>query len=180
MNKNKLCINCNTFLVYSEANFSDYGDLCVHCFYELKIANFRRELVRNSDSAIAALDRASVGLKRSTKIIKVQQKEISNLREDLHNSDVAYSELASEFLEYMKLLGDQKPTKGGWFSMVKVQKRINESNELLIKRFISKVMASGIIEEAKRRQFFLKPNAARRLKKKLGIESLKRFYQHGR
>ena len=41
-----------------------------------------------------------------------------------------------------------------------------DSDDSLIRKFLKKVMADGVLLEAKRRQFHLKPSAARKQKKK--------------
>ncbi len=48
--------------------------------------------------------------------------------------------------------------------MVVVKKMPGQSDEMLIKTFVRKVIESGIIPEAKRRQFHLKPSLARKQK----------------
>lgn len=48
--------------------------------------------------------------------------------------------------------------------MVVVKKMPGQSDEMLIKTFSRKVVESGIIPEAKRRQFHLKPSLARKQK----------------
>lgn len=52
------------------------------------------------------------------------------------------------------------------FFMVKVKKKPGASDDSIIKEFLRKVMADGILLEAKRRQFHLKPSQARKQKKK--------------
>ncbi len=59
----------------------------------------------------------------------------------------------------MKLL-----IKGGVFFMVFVKKQPGETDETLIRKFSRKVIDAGIINEAKRRQFYLKPSLAKKLK----------------
>jgi len=54
--------------------------------------------------------------------------------------------------------------------MVKVKKKPGQSDDALIKQFSSMVRDSKIVEEAKRRKFYLKPSLARKLKKKLKQE----------
>lgn len=48
--------------------------------------------------------------------------------------------------------------------MVHVKKMPGESDESLIRKFSRKVINEGIIQEAKRREFYLKPSLARKLK----------------
>ena len=49
--------------------------------------------------------------------------------------------------------------------MVVVKKMPGDSDEALIRKFSRKVMGEGIIQEAKRRTFYLKPSLARKQKK---------------
>jgi small subunit ribosomal protein S21 len=48
--------------------------------------------------------------------------------------------------------------------MVFVKKQPGETDETLIRKFSRKVLDAGIINEAKRRQFYLKPSLAKKLK----------------
>ncbi|GIW61934.1 MAG: hypothetical protein KatS3mg089_0786 [Patescibacteria group bacterium] len=48
--------------------------------------------------------------------------------------------------------------------MVFVKKQPGETDETLIRKFSRKVIDAGIINEAKRRQFYLKPSLAKKLK----------------
>jgi len=48
--------------------------------------------------------------------------------------------------------------------MVVVKKMPGDSDESLIRKFSRKVMSEGILQEAKRREFYLKPSAARKQK----------------
>lgn len=48
--------------------------------------------------------------------------------------------------------------------MVVVKKMPGDSDDSLIRKFSKKVLAEGIIPEAKRRQFHLKPSLAKKLK----------------
>jgi len=50
------------------------------------------------------------------------------------------------------------------YFMVVVKKMPGESDESLIRKFSRKVIADGIIQEAKRREFYLKPSLARKQK----------------
>lgn len=49
--------------------------------------------------------------------------------------------------------------------MLIVKKQAGDSDDALIRKFSRKVTDAGIIQEAKRRQFHLKPSAARAQKK---------------
>lgn len=53
-----------------------------------------------------------------------------------------------------------------FFNMVKVKKMPGDSDDSVIKKFMRKVLADGVVLEAKRRQFYLKPSAARKQKQK--------------
>ena len=48
--------------------------------------------------------------------------------------------------------------------MVVVKKMPGDSDDALIRKFSRKVMSEGILQEAKRREFYLKPSAARKQK----------------
>lgn len=48
--------------------------------------------------------------------------------------------------------------------MVVVKKTPGQSDDALIRQFSQKVMSEGIVQEAKRREFYLKPSLARKLK----------------
>ena len=48
--------------------------------------------------------------------------------------------------------------------MVVVKKMPGDSDDSLIRKFSRKVMSEGILQEAKRREFYLKPSAARKQK----------------
>jgi ribosomal protein S21 len=50
--------------------------------------------------------------------------------------------------------------------MVKVKKMPGDSDDSLIRKFLRKVLADGVLLEAKRRQFHLKPSLAKKQKKK--------------
>ncbi len=58
--------------------------------------------------------------------------------------------------------------------MVLVKKQPGQSDDKLIRDFSQKVMAAGIVQEAKRRKFYLKPSLAKKLKKKLKQEEAAR------
>ena len=49
--------------------------------------------------------------------------------------------------------------------MLYVKKQAGDSDDALIRKFSRKVMDAGIVQEAKRRKFHLKPSAARAQKK---------------
>jgi ribosomal protein S21 len=59
--------------------------------------------------------------------------------------------------------------------MVHVKKIPGQSDDQLIRNFSKKVMDAGIIQEAKRRKFYLKPSLARKLKKKMKQEEAARM-----
>ena len=54
--------------------------------------------------------------------------------------------------------------KGGVFFMVFVKKQPGDSDDAIIRKFSRKVIDAGIVNEAKRRQFYLKPSLAKKLK----------------
>ncbi len=58
--------------------------------------------------------------------------------------------------------------------MVHVKKQPGQSDDALIKNFSRKVMDAGIVQEAKRRKFYLKPSLAKKLRKKLKQEEASR------
>jgi len=49
--------------------------------------------------------------------------------------------------------------------MVMVKKMPGDSDDALIRKFSRKVLTEGILQEAKRREFYLKPSLARKQKK---------------
>ncbi len=59
--------------------------------------------------------------------------------------------------------------------MVQVKKIPGQSDDQLIRNFSKKVLDAGIIQEAKRRKFYLKPSLARKLKKKMKQEEAARM-----
>lgn len=59
--------------------------------------------------------------------------------------------------------------------MVRVKKQPGQSDEQIIRAFSKKVMDAGIVQEAKRRKFYLKPSLAKKLKKKLKQEEAARM-----
>ena len=48
--------------------------------------------------------------------------------------------------------------------MVHVKKQPGDSDDAIIRKFSRKVIDAGIVNEAKRRQFYLKPSLAKKLK----------------
>ncbi|MBI2074806.1 MAG: 30S ribosomal protein S21 [Candidatus Levybacteria bacterium] len=60
--------------------------------------------------------------------------------------------------------------------MVVVKKMPGDSDDALIRKFSRKVMAEGILQEAKRREFYLKPSLARKQKKEDARRAAKRGY----
>lgn len=63
--------------------------------------------------------------------------------------------------------------------MVQVKKLPGQSEDQLIRNFSKRVMDAGIIQEAKRRKFYLKPSLAKKLKKKLKQEEAARMKIYG-
>ena len=49
--------------------------------------------------------------------------------------------------------------------MVFIKKMPGDSDDAIIRKFVRKVIDAGILPEAKRRQFYLKPSLAKKLKK---------------
>lgn len=49
--------------------------------------------------------------------------------------------------------------------MVLVKKMPGDSDDAVIRKFSRKVLSEGILQEAKRREFYLKPSLARKQKK---------------
>ncbi len=47
---------------------------------------------------------------------------------------------------------------------IAVRPRRNESQDRLIRRFIKKVKKSGLVEEVKKRKYYIKPSQKRRLR----------------
>ncbi len=62
--------------------------------------------------------------------------------------------------------------------MVVVKKMPGDSDEALIRRFSRQVVSEGIIQEAKRRQFHLKPSAAKKAKAE-EARRMKKVFSHG-
>ena len=59
--------------------------------------------------------------------------------------------------------------------MVFVKKLPGQSDDQLIRNFSNKVMDARIVEEAKRRKFYLKPSLAKKLRKKMKQEEAARL-----
>ena len=59
--------------------------------------------------------------------------------------------------------------------MVFVKKQPGDSTDSLIKKFSRKVMSEGIIQEMKKREFYLKPSLARKFKKELARKFAKQY-----
>ena len=60
--------------------------------------------------------------------------------------------------------------------MVFVKKQPGDSTDALIKKFSRKVVAEGIIQEMKRREFYLKPSLARKFKRELARKLAKQYH----
>lgn len=60
--------------------------------------------------------------------------------------------------------------------MVIVKKMPGDSDDALIRKFSRKVLTEGILQEAKRREFYLKPSLARKQKKEDARRAAKRMY----
>ncbi len=60
--------------------------------------------------------------------------------------------------------------------MVTVKKMPGDSDEALIRKFSRKVINEGILQEAKRREFYLKPSLARKMKKEEARRAKKMGY----
>lgn len=60
--------------------------------------------------------------------------------------------------------------------MVVVKKMPGDTDDTLIRKFSRKVLAEGILQEAKRREFYLKPSLARKQKKEDARRAAKRSY----
>ncbi len=58
--------------------------------------------------------------------------------------------------------------------MVYVRRMPGESDDAIIRKFVRKVIDAGIINEAKRRQFYLKPSLAKKLKQEEARRNRKR------
>lgn len=64
--------------------------------------------------------------------------------------------------------------------MVFVKKQPGDSDDSLIRKFSRKVTEEGIILEAKRRKFYLKPSLARKLKQEEARKNKRKTFQYGR
>lgn len=60
--------------------------------------------------------------------------------------------------------------------MVFVKKKPNDTVDALIKKFSRKVVSEGIMQEMKRREFYLKPSLARKYKKELARKMAKQYH----
>lgn len=60
--------------------------------------------------------------------------------------------------------------------MIVVKKMPGDSDDAIIRKFSRKVMAEGIIQEAKRREFYLKPSLAKKQKKEEARRAKSRGY----
>jgi small subunit ribosomal protein S21 len=60
--------------------------------------------------------------------------------------------------------------------MVFIKKQPGESTDVLIKKFSRKVMSEGIVQEMKRREFYLKPSLAKKFKKELARKMAKQMH----
>ncbi len=58
--------------------------------------------------------------------------------------------------------------------MVYVKKQPGQSDDQVIRTLSKKVLDAGIVQEAKRRKFYLKPSLAKKLRKKLKQEEAAR------
>jgi len=58
--------------------------------------------------------------------------------------------------------------------MVYVRRMPGDSDDAIIRKFVRKVIDAGIINEAKRRQFYLKPSLAKKLKQEESRRNRKR------
>lgn len=61
--------------------------------------------------------------------------------------------------------------------MVHVKKQPGDSDESIIRKFSRKVIDAGIVNEAKRRQFYLKPSLAKKLKQEESRRNRRRIIQ---
>lgn len=62
--------------------------------------------------------------------------------------------------------------------MIVVKKMPGDSDDVLIRKFSRKVMTEGILQEAKRREFYLKPSLARKQKKEDARRAKKLYGQY--
>lgn len=70
-----------------------------------------------------------------------------------------------------------RDSKGGVF-MVVVKKMPGDTDDVLIRKFSRKVMTEGILQEAKRREFYLKPSLAKKQKKEDARRAKKLYGQY--
>jgi small subunit ribosomal protein S21 len=61
--------------------------------------------------------------------------------------------------------------------MVVVKKMPGDTDDTLIRKFSRKVLSEGIVQEAKRREFYLKPSLARKQKQEDARKARKLFLQ---
>ena len=59
--------------------------------------------------------------------------------------------------------------------MVFVKRMPGDTDDVLIRKFVRKVIDSGILPEAKRRQYYLKPSLAKKLKQEEARRTRKRI-----
>lgn len=62
--------------------------------------------------------------------------------------------------------------------MIVVKKMPGDSDDSLIRKFSRKVIAEGILQEAKRREFYLKPSLARKQKQEDARRAKKSYGQY--
>lgn len=62
--------------------------------------------------------------------------------------------------------------------MVVVKRMPGDSDDSLIRKFSRKVIAEGILTEAKRREFYLKPSLARKQKREEARRAKRTYGQH--
>jgi small subunit ribosomal protein S21 len=74
-------------------------------------------------------------------------------------------------------LGFRICPEGGCLYMVKVKKMPGDSDDTLIRKFSRKVMTEGILQEAKRREFYLKPSLAKKMKQEESRRNKKKLWQ---
>lgn len=60
--------------------------------------------------------------------------------------------------------------------MVFIKKQAGDTNDSMIKKFGRKIMSEGIIQEMKKREFYLKPSLARKFKKELARKMAKQMH----
>ncbi|RJQ24815.1 30S ribosomal protein S21 [Candidatus Parcubacteria bacterium] len=62
--------------------------------------------------------------------------------------------------------------------MVFVKKQPGDSQDTMIKKFSRKVISEGLIQEMKKREFYLKPSLAKKFKKELARKMAKQMRHH--